>query len=327
MKTIALFSHYGRIGSTTLLYHLAWMYAELGVRVLAVDLDPQAHLSSMLLDPDDLEAIWLTTARHQTTWGAIAPVFQQRAPLAEPAIHSITEHLGLLVGDVAWAEIEGQLASGAAQSPTAEDAALRLALALRQLLHDAAAQHEAQLILLDVGSNTGILNRVLLSVAEALLLPLAPNLAAWQALPYLGATLQRWQPVWQHWSAAHSPALLPATPLQPLGYVVMHHAVRLDQPLHAADRWLAAIPAAYRAALCPEAAPAMSADVADDPLCLALLKPYRSLMDIAKEARKPMFLLKPADGALGNHGLAVHACYRDFRGLAQRIAAGSVAIN
>ena len=44
--------------------------------------------------------------------------------------------------------------------------------------------------------------------------------------------------------------------------------------------------------------------------CLAQLKHYRSLMPLAQEARKPMFLLTPADGALGGHFQAAQACRR-----------------
>ncbi len=42
MKTIAFFNNRGGVGKRSLVYHLAWMYSELGLRVLAADLDPQA---------------------------------------------------------------------------------------------------------------------------------------------------------------------------------------------------------------------------------------------------------------------------------------------
>lgn len=63
-----------------------------------------------------------------------------------------------------------------------------------------------------------------------------------------------------------------------------------------------------------------SIEVRDDPQCLATLKHYRSLMPLAQEARKPMFFLKPSDGALGGHAKAVQECYKDFRALALTIA-------
>jgi len=44
-------------------------------------------------------------------------------------------------------------------------------------------------------------------------------------------------------------------------------------------------------------------------------------MPMAQEAKKPMFLLKPADGAIGGHQGAVRQAYTDFGALAERIAA------
>ena len=66
--------------------------------------------------------------------------------------------------------------------------------------------------------------------------------------------------------------------------------------------------------------------VAQDPFNLALLKHYRSLMPLAMEARKPMFSLKPADGAIGAHVSAVSSCYDDFYKLAKKVA-GNVGVN
>ena len=57
-----------------------------------------------------------------------------------------------------------------------------------------------------------------------------------------------------------------------------------------------------------------------DPNCIAKLKDYRSLMPLAQEAHKPVFFLKPADGALGAHTYAVSDCYEDFKNVAIKIA-------
>ncbi|MDR2093244.1 MAG: hypothetical protein LBP58_08025, partial [Azoarcus sp.] len=58
-----------------------------------------------------------------------------------------------------------------------------------------------------------------------------------------------------------------------------------------------------------------------DSHALAMLKHYRSLMPMAMDAHKPIFNLKSADGAIGSHIEAVHACKEDFRNLAEKIAA------
>ena len=51
----------------------------------------------------------------------------------------------------------------------------------------------------------------------------------------------------------------------------------------------------------------------------ALVKDYRSLMPMAQEAKRPMFLLKPADGAIGAHQWAVLECHASFHDLAREL--------
>jgi len=82
------------------------------------------------------------------------------------------------------------------------------------------------------------------------------------------------------------------------------------------------IPNEYRQSVANEP-PDFDVRVGNDPYCLAALKHYRSLMPMAMamEARKPIFRLKPADGAIGAHVQAVQDCYADFRALALQILA------
>ena len=99
----------------------------------------------------------------------------------------------------------------------------------------------------------------------------------------------------------------------------MQHAVRSGRPVQAYQKWMRRIPGVYRTeALGDSGATAASTDA--DGNCLATLKHYRSLMPMAQEARKPMFQLKAADGALGGHIHAVLDCYDDFKNLATSIA-------
>ena len=58
---------------------------------------------------------------------------------------------------------------------------------------------------------------------------------------------------------------------------------------------------------------------ADDPYCLALLRNYRSLMAPAQDARKTMFELRAADGALGSTARLVQICFDEFAGLADAL--------
>jgi chromosome partitioning protein len=320
MKSIAFISNHGGAGRTSLVYHLAWMYADLGLTVVAADLDPQARLSSMFLDDARLEAIW-TGRSGSTVHDALEPLLAGNADVSEPHIERIADRLDLLVGDFALTADEDEFASQWPACLDGKSKAFHVSSALARVLAAAARSRDASLILVDLGPNLGALNRAALLSVDRVAIPLAPDLPSLRGLQYLGAALRRWRAEWQdrlrrHPETGHP---LPAGTMEPAGYVVMRHAVRLDLPIHVQARWLDRIPAAYRESILDERVPTgMSA--ADDEHCLAQLGPFRSLMPLAQEARKPMFRLKPADGAIGGHTLAVADCYRDFRALARRLA-------
>ncbi len=52
---------------------------------------------------------------------------------------------------------------------------------------------------------------------------------------------------------------------------------------------------------------------------IATVKHYRSLIPLAQDARKPIFKLTSADGAIGAHQTAARGAYGDFETLAQEI--------
>ena len=322
MKTIAFFNNKGGVGKTSLVYHLAWMYARLGVNVLAADLDPQANLTSMFLDDGRLEPLWPETGERRTVYGALRPLLEGTGDVGSPYVVEPEPGLGLLVGDLLLATAEDELSSQWPACLDRKPRAFRVLSALPRILRRGAAQVDAQLILVDVGPNLGAFNRAALVTADSVVVPLAPDLYSLQGLRNLGPTLRRWRNEWDERRERNPvPDLaVPEGAMRPIGYIVMQHAVRLDRPVKAYRRWMSRIPAVYAAAVAGESPPSEDTTIDDDPHCLATLKHYRSLMPLAQEARKPMFALKPADGAIGGHAAAVQACYRDFRALARTVA-------
>ena len=87
MKTIAFFNNKGGVGKTSLVYHLAWMYADLGLNVVAADLDPQANLTSMFLEDQRLEALWTDGGHKQTIYGAFQPLLEGTGDVAAPHVY------------------------------------------------------------------------------------------------------------------------------------------------------------------------------------------------------------------------------------------------
>lgn len=322
MKTIAFFNNKGGVGKTSLVYHLAWMYARLGVNVLAADLDPQANLTSMFLDDEELEPLWPDSGERPTVYGALRPLLEGTGDVATPHVEEPKPGLGLVVGDLLLATAEDELSSQWPACLDRKPRAFRVLSALARILRQGASEIDAQVILVDVGPNLGAFNRAALVTADSVVVPLAPDLYSLQGLRNLGPTLRRWQQEWKERRERNPVDSLdvPDGAMQPIGYIVMQHAVRLDRPVKAYGRWMRRIPAVYGTAVAGERPPSALTVIDHDPNCLATLKHYRSLMPLAQEARKPMFALKAADGAIGGHAAAVQGCYRDFRALAATLA-------
>lgn len=321
MKTIAFFNSKSGMGKTSLVYHLAWMYAELGQSVIAADLDPQANLTSMFLEDDRLEQLWPEDNHPDTLFGAVQPLLDGTGDVAASHVEDITPGLGLLVGDLRLSSAEDELSSQWPDALDRKPRAFRILSGLWRAIEGSARARNATLALIDVGPNLGTLNRAVLIAAQHVVIPLAPDLYSLQGLRNLGPTLRRWRTQWAERRERNDvPGLsIPPGAMTPTGYIVMQHAVRLDRPVQAYSRWMERIPGVYRNYILNEHdSPPVSVD--KDPYCLATLKHYRSLMPLAQEAHKPMFFLKSADGAIGAHAAAAQECYRDFQTLARRIA-------
>ncbi|MGI9304755.1 MAG: ParA family protein [Gammaproteobacteria bacterium] len=321
MKTIAFFNNKAGVGKTSLVYHLAWMYADMGLRVLAADLDPQANLSSMFLDEDRLEQLWPDQGQSRTVLGAILPLLEGEGGIQQPHVEEI-EDLGLLVGDLGLSSFEDELS---VQWPRcleegSNKRAFRVTAAFYEVLRKASDARDADIVLIDVGPNLGSINRAALVATNSVAIPLAPDLYSLKGLQNLGPTLRAWRRGWQERLSKKPENMhLPEGSMSPIGYIVMQHAVRLDRPVKAYDQWIARIPQVYHRSVLESPKLNWPSVEADD-ACLSTIKHYRSLMPMAMEARRPMFALRPADGAIGAHVKAVQNCYDDFHRLAVAIA-------
>jgi cellulose biosynthesis protein BcsQ len=229
--------------------------------------------------------------------------------------------VSLLVGDLGLSAFEDKLSINWPLCNDRDESAFRVISAFHRMILSAAQQVAADIVLIDVGPNLGAINRAVLIAADYVIIPLAPDLFSMQGLRNLGPTLRRWRAEWKE-RLPKNPAAdlpLPAGMMQPAGYVFMQHFAKDRRPVKAFDRWMQRIPHEYRVSVMDERDETQM-QVDNDPFCLAKLKHYRSLMPMAMEARKPMFLLKPSDGAIGAHTYAVQECRRDFERLAGKIA-------
>jgi cellulose biosynthesis protein BcsQ len=323
-SVLTFFNNKGGVGKTSLVYHLSWMLADMGHRVLACDLDPQANLTAAFLEEDKLEDLWFDGEPQaaKTIYQCIQPLTEV-GDLREPKLQFITPKLALLPGDLALSGFEDQLSGEWPLSLGSQNLyrPFRVLTAFWQVAQLGAEKHSAEFILVDVGPNLGAINRSALIASDFVIVPLGADLFSLQGLRNLGPTLRRWRNDWakrvENWVRPSFD--LPSGRMRPIGYVVQQHSVRLSRPVKANDRWVNRIPDEYRSSILDKPVTSQTLRTAADPECLATLKHYRSLVPMGQEARKPIFHLTVADGAIGNHALAVKESYRDFQILAEKI--------
>ena len=322
MKTIALFNNKGGVGKTTLVYHLACMYAELGATVVAADLDPQANLTTMFLREERLLDLWPGRDHERSVLGAVMPILRGLGDIGDVHVEDVADNVGLIVGDLGLSQFEARLSAAWPDCMNGDEAAFRAESAFHRLLLEASQRRRADVVLIDVGPNLGAINRAALIAANHVVFPLAPDLFSLQGLRNIGPTLRDWRVQWAD-RLERSPVgdlPLPSAAMVPAGYVVMQHAVRSGGPARAYRQWMERIPSVYREEVNPSEKAGVAETTDDDPECLATLRHYRSLMAMSQEARKPLFALRSADGAIGGHQQAVQDCRREFRSLAWAVA-------
>jgi hypothetical protein len=309
MTSVALFNNKGGVGKTTLTYHLAHMLQRLGHRVLAVDLDPQANLTAQFLPEEAIASLWNETPvwpepgkspwlmeaikeNKGTVATAVEPIRQELGDISPLSPLVITDNLWLLAGDLELSRFEDKLSESWSKCFNGHEPSLRATTAFHRIIENARASVDAEFVLIDVGPNLGAINRAAL------------------------LSLREWRSAWQDSVLPRVPDSIaaPRGTMKPLGYVIMQPIMRLDRPVQAYRRWLDRIPAAYASAVVGELG-----SEAGKSYEVATLKNYQSLMPLAHDARKPMFDLLTADGAIGSTQTYVKKCYQDFQSLARTL--------
>jgi len=147
-RIIAVANQKGGVGKTTTVINLSACLAELGRKILVIDIDPQANATSGLgLPRQNGTSIYHALLREQTLTGLIQPT-------VAPGVDIVPSEIDLAGAEIDVARMDGYLH--------------RLNMALAPLLHASTYDY----ILLDCPPSLGILTMNALTAAQSMLLPI-----------------------------------------------------------------------------------------------------------------------------------------------------------
>ncbi len=322
VPTLTFFNNKSGVGKTSLIYHLAWTYASLGKRVVAVDIDPQANLTAAFLDEEAVEHIWNDGEEGSTIYQCVKPL-TEAGDIVPPRLQEITSFLYLLPGDVSLSGYEDAISKQwfCSTGDDIPDRPMWIISSFWQVMQMAATAVDADIILVDIGPNLGAINRSVLIATDYVVIPLGADLYSLQGLKNLGPTLMNWRNAWRkrlaNWHLVEFE--LPDGKMEPVGYICQQNSLPIGKALNDTNKWNDRIPSAYRLYV-THVPDLVQLTPQDDPYCLSIIKQYRSLIAMAQEHRKPIFQLTAADGAIGSHASAVRQARTDFESLAIAIA-------
>jgi cellulose biosynthesis protein BcsQ len=289
-----IFNHKGGIAKTTLSVNLAAAIAEMGYRVLLVDADPQANLTSYLVEEDVVDALLdgSDEADGSTLWSALKPVAEGVGP---PKIVKPIERFGglfLLPGDIRLAEFEAQLSSFWAECFQRRIRGFRGTCALSALVDVTASSVGADIVFYDAGPNIGALNRAILLDSDYFAIPAAADLFSLRAIKTLGRTLAEWITDWRAISelAPDDVYLIPGRP-KLVGYVAQRFKVYGGGP---ARDYAAFFPKIERAVQEDVIAVLQKVDadlvsLASSPLRIGEIKEFGALAQASQQQGQPMW--------------------------------------
>lgn len=283
LRTLAMLDVGASNGRQGVTYHLAHKLVDRGDRVLVVDLGADAALTERLLGEAGLYELWLEEARSTPWWLA-----EQR-----PTPIEVREGLDLLPGDP-------RLALREAASQNLED--------WRAKILELVTTREIHWLILALDPTLpacfplASLTAGLIVIAKA-----APR--ALRMLPISGQLYR---------NAQAELAGLGLPMAQILGYLVPQPLNRVfgSNDLYAACQ--AKMPAVFRSSFeLPEAEPVL--DPRKDPWCLGQLPRPAALYELGVEVGKPVFHLRPANGASETMMHAVFDAERRYDALVETI--------
>lgn len=248
MKLLTVFNNKGGVGKTTLLYHLACSLAELGKRVLLIDLDSQCNLTLYGIDIEKLHDIWKSEdiffdegyeygrktmfsenfsefiKKPHTIHFMLKPTEDGTGDIEEMSEPiNLAKNLDLIPGRLTLYLYENKIASRWNDVYAGDALAIRTITRIRQIANQYAEKKGYDYVLLDTSPSLGALNKTIIMNADGFIIPALPDMFSLYGIRNIGKSLRVWKKELDTIFSLISDEkreLFPKNPVQFLGYTI-----------------------------------------------------------------------------------------------------------
>ncbi|HIF9343344.1 TPA: ParA family protein [Photobacterium damselae] len=217
MKVISIFNNKGGVGKSTLTYHMGAALSELGIKTLLVDLDPQSNLTLYGLSEQELEKIWMeedpfiedfAAAKNEKSSESFGKFHKQPHSIhyilkaiedglsdeeVLPAPVNLLPNLALIPGRLTLHMFENKISKQWSEAFLGEPQAIRTVTAIRKKCEEYAETYGYDLVLIDTSPSLSALNKVIISNADAFMIPCAPDMFSDYGIRNIGNALGAWK--------------------------------------------------------------------------------------------------------------------------------------
>ncbi|MDM8526059.1 AAA family ATPase [Desulfococcaceae bacterium HSG8] len=217
MKIISVFNNKGGVGKTTLTYHLAHILAEMGKKVLILDLDPQCNISLYGMHEEELEKIWrnedniidngFDSAKPQMEDDDFNNLFNEVRTIhfilksVEEGISDfekltppfkMADNLDLIPGRLTLFMYENKISERWNGMFLGEPLSIRTVTKIRKLAELYSEKNNYDFVITDTSPNLGMLNKVIISTADGFIVPCLPDMFSLYGIKNIGKALTQW---------------------------------------------------------------------------------------------------------------------------------------
>ncbi|KEA46554.1 regulatory protein [Campylobacter mucosalis] len=201
-KSICFFNHKGGVSKTTTTFNIGWQLANMGNKVMMVDLDSQCNLTGVVLgynvckEDGDLENFY-QNKNNLTMEDIVSALISGDS--AEAFVNSNkgvltstgNEDLFLLPGHLDVSDLDSQI-SVALKIAQGVPATKKIPAGLPKIITLLANKYGIDYILYDLSPNVGGLNEVILMSSDYFIVPTSPDFFCWQAVGSLAKNIKKW---------------------------------------------------------------------------------------------------------------------------------------